>query len=345
MAGAGEAAQRVMADRVAGGMAELGRVAVSLEMPASPGAGKPGAAVPGAGPGRPGGPWNGWKSGASGHEAADGSFAAYRGKELGIVGTWGDTTAEAQAALDSVDTYGGRNVDLDIAVGGLVKGESWEQAAAGAYADRWTTAMRNLRAKRAGKGITYVRIAHEMNGDWMPWSVNSGNVGAYKQAYRLYASIIRREFPEARITWSPNGGNHTDVSIDDMYPGGDVTDVIGPDIYDGYPNVTSDAVCKESTEKWASPESPHGLAAWRDYARQKGKPIALPEWGLAYGDYPEYIRCVNSIISASPAASGPGSNAGRFVYDIYFNSEEKFKLVNGPNPQSSAVYKTLSWGG
>jgi hypothetical protein len=340
-AGAGDAASRTLAGGAIDGMVELGRVAAALELPPPK---KPKAKPPAAVAGHSIWSWSGWRSGAAGVEAENGSFATWRGKPLGLVAVWADNSLEAQRDLDAVDAYAGYTGDMDIAVGALVRGETWQQAADGAFVDRWTTAIRNLKAKRGGKGTTYVRIAHEFNGDWMPWGMNSKSLAAYKAGYRLYASIVRKEFPEARLTWSPNGGNHTDVSIEQMYPGDDVVDVIGPDIYDGWPEVTSAALWKQSSTMWSTPQSPRGLAAWQVYATRKGKPIALPEWGLPYGDHAEFIKGVHALMSAHPAVRGSSSNAGRFVYDAYYNVEEKFKIYNGPNTASGAAYAKLVWG-
>ena len=338
--GAGGVASRAMAATAADRMAALGGVAVTLQFPAAP----PPKAASRPVPRGAGISWGGWHSGAAGPEVANGSFGSWAGHSLGIVGVWCDSIEEAQRDLDAVDAYSGFDGDMDVAVGGLVKGETWQQAASGAFVDRWTTAMRNLKAKRQGKGITYVRIAHEMNGDWMPWGINAANLAAYKTGYRLYASIVRKEFPQARLTWSPNGGNHTNVSIDDQYPGDDVVDVVGPDIYDGYPEVTSPSLWQESSSKWLTAANPQGLGAWQTWAARRGKPLALPEWGLPYGDHPEFIRGVHDTLAAHAASRGSGSNAGRFVYDVYFNAEDKFKLYPGPNSSAGSLYKSLTWG-
>lgn len=344
--GAGYAVTDVVAQVVSSGMIEIGRVAADVPPPVLPP--KPTSKPPD--PPKtvvPSGPvltWRGWLSGAAGEEAHDGTFGTWRGKPVGIIGVWCDTTAQAQTDMTAVDRYAGYLGDMDVAVGGLVKGETWQQAAAGAFVDRWTTAVRNLRAKRLGKGTTYIRIAHEMNGQWFDWSVNSTNVAAYKQAYRLYASIIRKEFPEARITWSPNGGNHADISIDAMWPGNDVVDVIGPDIYDGWPTVDSPAAWRKVAAMWTGPNSPRGLAAWQAYAKRKGKPFAVPEWGLPYGDHPEFVKGVHAVLAANQGARGAVPNAGRAIYDIYYNVETKFKIYNGPLKLSGAAYKQLVWG-
>jgi len=295
------------------------------------------AAVPA---GRPGN-WNGWISGASGVEAEDGSFATFRGKPLGVVAVWSDTTVEAQTNMDSVDNYADFDGQMDIAVGGLVRGETWAQAAAGAFVGRWTTAISNIKAKRAGKGTTFIRIGHEFNGDWMPWGVNAANLADYKKGYRLYAGIVRKEFPDAKLTWSPNGGNHNTLTMEQMWPGDDVVDVIGPDDYDGYPAYTDASTWNEIVNSWSNPGTPRGIGAWQKYAARHGKPLALPEWGMQGGDHPVYIQGVHDVLAKFAAGRG-GSAAGRVIYDCYFNAEDKFKLTDGDYPQAAAVYALVS---
>ncbi|MDQ1288407.1 MAG: hypothetical protein QG622_1972 [Actinomycetota bacterium] len=338
VAAVGGVASTVLAERVERALIAVGGAAVTVKLP-----GPRRAAVP-----KAAGPtwrWNGWVSGAAGPETDDGTFAAFRGEPLGIVGVWSDTSAESQTSMGTLKAYDDYVGEIDIAVGGLVRGETWAQAAAGRFVGRWTTAVRTIKAHRAGKGTTYIRIAHEMNGDWMAWGVTSKNLAAFKKGYRLYASIIRKEFHEARITFSPNSGNHTDVSIDKLWPGDDITDVIGPDYYDWDNDVASPASWKQETNAWLVPKvTPTGLAAWREYAERRGKPIAMPEWGLPMGDDPQWITYVHDYMARYAAGRGSTNVAGRFVYDVYFNAEPKFKLLGGDNPRAGAAYAKLTWG-
>jgi len=137
--------------------------------------------------------------------------------------------------------------------------------------------------------------------------ITSKNLEAYKKGYRLYASIIRKEFPQARLTWSPNGGNHTDVSIDEQWPGDDVVDVIGPDILRLRPRPDHHASSwqTESTA-WLTPQSPTGLEAWLGLRGPAGKPFAMPEWGFwpAASPNPVWIRSVHDVLAAHAAPRG-----------------------------------------
>lgn len=288
-----------------------------------------------------------WHSGAAGDTAVDGSFAAWRGEPLQIMGTWNDTTAASQRDIGTLSTYAGWNGDLDLAIGALAPGESWSQAASGAYADRWTQAVRNIRAARSGKpGMVYVRFAHEMTGDWFTWKVNSGNVADFKTAWRLFHGILKREYPRAKLVFSPNDGNHSDVSVDQIWPGDAVVDVVGPDTYDGYPNHTSESDWQE----WLTAEGngPKGPGAWRAFAAAHGKPLAFPEWGIRNMDNPFFITKMHEFLASCAPRPGDTDLAGKCIYDIYFNITNSgnagFKVYGGPNPRAGDAYRRQTWG-
>lgn len=96
----------------------------------------------------------------------------------------------------------------------------------------------------------FIRFAHEMNGSWYPWAEwtdknqnmkrdpdeGTGFTAAhYRQAYRNMASMFRRYAPNAALIWCPNGGllggEKRDV-FRPFYPGDDVVDWVGIDIYE-----------------------------------------------------------------------------------------------------------------
>ena len=104
-------------------------------------------------------------------------------------------------------------------------------------------------AGRWGRPV-FIRFAHEMNGSWYPWSEwndlnknmrrdaeeNTGFSAAnYVQMYRNVASMFRQYAPNAALIWCPNsgllGGDKRDV-FRPYYPGDDVVDWVGLDIYE-----------------------------------------------------------------------------------------------------------------
>jgi hypothetical protein len=305
------------------------------------------------------GTYHGWTSGGAGHGMADGSFGAWRGSPVTIIGTWNDTDAGTQTKLPTLTgEYSSWTGDLDIAVGGTVLGsdESYEAAANGAYQARWTEMAQTLQRIRGDKpGITYVRPFHEFNGNWYRnWQVTPGNVSAYQSAFRRMAATIRTNCPRCRIVWSPNNGtSRGSAAPQQAYPGDDVVDVIGVDSYNANGNtVVTSARAWNDYAHATQDGAPVGVEMWRRFAEQHGKPMSLSEWGLnsAYGggDNPAYIEGMHSWISAHAARPGDPAVAGRIVYDVYFNiamgGNKGFLIKDGPNAQASAAYRRLRWG-
>ena len=104
-------------------------------------------------------------------------------------------------------------------------------------------------AGKWGKPL-FIRFAHEMNGSWYPWAEwtdknenmkrdpgeeTGFTADNYRQAYRNVASMFRKYAPNAALIWCPNsgllGGEKRDV-FRPFYPGDDVVDWVGIDIYE-----------------------------------------------------------------------------------------------------------------
>jgi hypothetical protein len=290
---------------------------------------------------------------------ADQAFEQWRGSPVSLASTWADTSADVQEQLPTLaEEYAGWQGDLDIAVGGTVldSNESYAEAAKGAYRDRWTAMAKNLQRYRGSSpGVTYVRPFHEFNGDWYRnWFVTPDNVEDYKKSFRLMASVIRENCPSCLIAWSPNNGSSTGAApLEAAYPGDDVVDVISVDSYNANGNtiVDSPAAWQEYAHARHGSE-PVGVETWRQFAEQRGKPMALPEWGLnpeyGGGDNPEYIRGMNDWLTEHAARPGEPNLAGKILYEAYFNvrhgGKDGYLIKDGPNPRSAQVYQSLHWG-
>ena len=294
------------------------------------------------------GPTSGWHSGASGDSAASGAFGTFRGKPIQVTAVWGDTTAEEQSQVNALDAYDTFDGDVDVAIGGLVKGDTWAQAAQGAYVERWRTAIRKIASKRSSKpGTVYVRFAHELNGDWFDWKVTPSDVTSFKTAWKLYHDLLKQEYPAAKLVFSPNSGSSTNVPISEMYPGDDLVDVIGVDFYDGWPSVTDAAGWAANLDTMQG-ANPYGVGAWQKFAASHGKPLAFPEWGLRAGDHPAFIQGMHDFLAQHAAHPGDTDLGGKIVYDVYFDiangGNSDFMITGGHNPQAAALYRTLAWG-
>ena len=83
-------------------------------------------------------------------------------------------------------------------------------------------------------GYMYLRFAHEMNGNWYPWSpgVNDNKPGEYVAAWRHVVDIFREEGANnVRWVWSPNITFDRATPFADLYPGDQYVDWVGLDGY------------------------------------------------------------------------------------------------------------------
>ncbi len=84
-----------------------------------------------------------------------------------------------------------------------------------------------------GKPI-FIRLAHEMNGDWYPWSpgVNGNTTPQYAAMWRYVVDIFRREgATNVRWVWAPNAFAPTLPPLDALYPGDAYVDWVGTSVF------------------------------------------------------------------------------------------------------------------
>ncbi len=95
------------------------------------------------------------------------------------------------------------------------------------------------RAAAAWGHTFYLRIAHEMNGDWYPWciGVNGNTAAQYVAAWRHVVDLFRAEgATNVRWVWCPNVAYTGSAPFASVYPGDAYVDWIG---LDGYNRGTS----------------------------------------------------------------------------------------------------------
>lgn len=261
-----------------------------------------------------------WISGVT--STAPDAFATWRRSPVSIVGMFADKSLAAQRELYQY-THSGVNCDVDLAVGGPI-GSTWAQAAAGSQLSLWRDMAAVLRDNWHYRTL-YLRYAHEANGTWMQWSVAPSEVAAFRTTFRSFATTMRRELAghDVRIVFAPNFGTwrYTPAS---MWPGSDVVDVVGLSMYEW--------VKYDTATKWQKfLNSSIGPAYWLRFAKSKGRPMALSEWG---GRSPYFLRAMNAWMRANA-----GRGAGNLLYDVYLNTDE-FVLSGA----AATAYRALSWG-
>jgi hypothetical protein len=101
----------------------------------------------------------------------------------------------------------------------------------GRFDDHLTRTARTLQA--FGEPVL-LRFAHEMNGDWYPWSeqVNGNRPGEYVAAWRhVHTLFDRLGVDNVHWVWSPNVEYPGSAPLAGLYPGRDLVDVIALDGY------------------------------------------------------------------------------------------------------------------
>ena len=173
-----------------------------------------------------------------------------------------------------------------------------------------------------------VRIGWEFNGDWYPWAAK-GRADDYVNAFRHVSKIFKAASPNFTIDWCPTQGFSAKSPADVAYPGDDVVDVIGMDVYNDY----RWGDFKEDSEKrWEWLRSyTFGLEWQAKFAGAHGKPLSQPEWGVNKDD-PIFIEKMHQWMASH-----------NYAYEAYWNSNSAFKgsLSDGQYPHAADAYKRL----
>jgi len=287
-----------------------------------------------------------WESGASGVGVASGAYGAWRGRDVAISSTWADNNVAAANfwQLDKGAEYGSWNKDLDISVGGLDAGETWANAAKGAYDARWRASLTTLKGKWGSRaGTAYIRFAHESNGNWYPWSVNKSNYQDFITSWKRYRAIQKEVFPASKLVFNMNRESvNTGMDWRQTFPGAQYVDVLGVDYYNQYPYAGTAAAFASSIKETDGFGAPKGLAQHLAFAKSVGLPLAVSEWAgnADNGDSPAFIQGMHDFFQANG-----GTGAGRLLYEVQFNVDidnKRWLLSDGTRmPQSAAKYREL----
>jgi len=174
-------------------------------------------------------------------------------------------------------------------------------------------------AARWGRPM-YLRFAHEMNGNWYPWSpgVNGNTRAEYAQAWRHVARIFKQErASNVRWVWSPNIVCGGCSPFADLYPGDAAVDWVG---LDGYNWGAS-----QTWSRWEEFE-PLFRASYGALAALTSKPMMVAETGSTElgGDKGAWIR--QALLSDIPAKF-PGVQA---VVWFHENKETDWRVNSSP---------------
>jgi hypothetical protein len=216
-----------------------------------------------------------------------------------------------------------RNVVWSVPL--TVKGTPLADVANGLHDDAFEAAARAI-AEAHPKAI--IRLGWEMNLVDSAWFAK-GQETDYINAFRRVVGIFRRHSDGFKYDWCPGWGLQ-ELAADLAYPGDDVVDYIGLDVYDfkheGSPQ-----------ERWETHylKAPFGLQWHRDFAVQHGKLMSYPEWGVGqFGDNPFFVQQMRDWFV---------QNQDKIAYAAYFDVDGQWptQIDNNQFPQSQKLFRKL----
>jgi len=170
-----------------------------------------------------------------------------------------------------------------------------------------------------------IRFAHEMNGNWYPWSegVNGNTVGQYVQAWQHVHNLFAAN-GAGNVTWiwSPNTDYYGSTSLKELYPGDSYVSQIGLDGYNW-----------GTTQSWSTWQSAKQIftATIADVRSFTSKPILLSEVASAEkgGSKATWVANFFSWLESTPAVTG-------FVW-FEFNKETDWRVVSSRASEAAFV--------
>lgn len=179
----------------------------------------------------------------------------------------------------------------------------------------------------AGYGDAVIRLGHEFNGEWAPWSSRT-NEEAFIEAWRHVHGVFRAKSADFAFDWTAIRPAWIEWGRL-AYPGDDYVDIVGLDVYwrvDRGSDAWDSAIWERDF-----------LRVMRDhlaFAERHDKPVSYPEWGLSGADAPEFIEEMHEWLSNLET-----SGSGRLEYHAFFDSGGDFELTQVP--LSRAAYREL----
>ena len=144
--------------------------------------------------------------------------------------------------------------------------------------EKWATSIEEWvlgpEGERTPQRRIYLRPAHEMNGNWFPWSATDSEstpadyIGMWRRVHDIFTGTAM-ESTHLQWIWAPNADEVGDIEAEQYYPGDEYVDWLGLDGFN-FGDV-------ESWSDWRSPEELFGGMLGRIRAIAD-KPVALTEF-------------------------------------------------------------------
>ena len=163
-----------------------------------------------------------------------------------------------------------------------------------------------------------LRLGHEFNGSWAPWSAQT-NEEEFIAAWRHVHDVMSAASPDFRFDWTAVRPAWFEWGRA-AYPGDDYVDIIGLDVYWR----TEPGANQWDPELWRR-QYDRVLNDHLSFAISRGKPVSYPEWAVGGADVPQFIESMHAWFSSLPT-----SGAGQLEYHAYFDGNREFDLDQYP---------------
>lgn len=222
---------------------------------------------------------------------------------------------------------GRRRLVYDVPI--VIQGASYTEAKTGAYDGHWESLAQSILANNPGDCDVVIRPSHEMNGDWFAWGVGLSRLALvpdFIASWRRFHGVFRGVPGGERFRFSFSASEGASDPRP-MWPGDAFVDLVGYDVYwkpkamGGEGWETDDA--REAWEKRISSEGYNewNLSGMLAFARLKGKPFQIDEWGVWGPDAAPFVEGMAAFLRANGVRA-----------HIYWNSDAAYPgELNGRN--------------
>jgi hypothetical protein len=266
--------------------------------------------------------------------------------------SWASFESDARWTCESWRGPGKRPIAsaVTLSVPLTVQGTPLAEVAAGKHDGTYLAVARAM--VENGWGNSIVRLGWEFNGTWMPWAA-ARDSRAYVAAYRRVVALMRSVPGESfTFDWCSACGENA-IAPDTVYPGDDVVDIIGMDVYTRYYN----AFDSIPAIRWqALRVTAFGLDWLVSFSAEHRKRLSVPEWGTGEaftndggtggGDDPLFVTSMAGFLRENDAAysdywdyHAPDYNAS--VSDgEHPRAGEALRLMFGSAPAGDAAHES-----
>lgn len=196
-------------------------------------------------------------------------------------------------------------------------------------------------AKRIKKaeGEVWLRILHEFNGNWYPWSLadNDRNPAIYISAYQRIVNIFKKEgASNVKFIWCPNSMSVPQENwnyIMDSYPGDEYVDFVGIDVYNG--------AGEEGTPIWRSFRKEAIETYFTLTDKLPHKPLFICETASRERNVSEKKDLQSKADWIKQMSEALKTDMSQVKLVVWFNEYESFKVNS--SPQSKEAFTKYIW--